>query len=82
MLQNDEIHRITSDNMMFKHNISWEEEQQWARIIQDQLLAPWDRKAVVAFLQLHYKDEAKYHKKVCGSHWDFRPLVAAEERVP
>jgi len=82
MLENDDIHRITNSQMMAKHNPQQEELQDWARQIQNQLLASWGHDAAVAFLQRHQKMEDKYHKKRCGSHWDFEPLKPVSERVP
>ena len=82
VLENDDIHKITSDNMMAKHNPEHEELQEWAVQIRDQLLAPWDRVVLLAFLYRNYQKEIKYHTKICGNHWDYKSLGFPEERVP
>lgn len=80
--QCDSMDRQQSDQMMMRHSPKQDELQGWARSIRAQLLAPWDRDAILAFLQRHRTQETEYHRKLCGNHVDFEPLAPPDERIP
>jgi hypothetical protein len=58
------------------------EQLQWAQSIRDQIRAPWDGDAVLAFLLQYEEKEKAYHRKRCKDHWGYKPLVAPHERIP
>lgn len=68
--------------MLCRHNPSEVARQECAGKIRDQMLAPWDPGAVVAFLQRYQKQEEKHYNKICGQHWDFKLLKVAAQRAP
>lgn len=78
------LNRGVPDQEFFRHlaNFPKERYREWAKWIEDQILAPWDREAVVLSIQQHQAEEVKYHRKLCGKHFDFKPLASPEQRVP
>lgn len=60
--------------------------RKWANTIRDQLLAPWDRKSVLAFLKKYQRREEQYHKKLCygriGLFGEPCALAEPEQRIP